>query len=55
MRPETLAQRVLTDVHSPNFLRINGPFSDVPAFYETFNIKPGQPMWRPEDKRVKIW
>ncbi len=54
-RPEALAQQVLTDVHSPNFLRVNGPFSDIPAFYKTFNIKPGQPMWRPEDKRVKIW
>ncbi len=54
-RPESLARQVLTDVHSPNFLRVNGPFSDLPAFYETFNIKPGQPMWRPADKRVKIW
>ena len=55
MRPELLARLVLTDVHSPNFLRVNGPFSDLPAFYKTFNIKPGQPMWRPPDKRVKIW
>ncbi len=54
-RPESLARQVLTDVHSPNFLRVNGPFSDVPAFYKTFDIKPGQPMWRPADKRVKIW
>ena len=54
-RPEALAQQVLTDVHSPNFLRVNGPFSDIPAFYKTFGIKPGQPMWRPADKRVKIW
>ncbi len=54
-RPEALAQQVLTDVHSPNFLRVNGPFSDVDAFYKAFNIKPGQPMYRPPDKRVKIW
>jgi putative endopeptidase len=54
-RPEALAQQVLTDVHSPNFLRVNGPFSDIPAFYKTFGIKPGQPMWRPPDKRPHIW
>jgi putative endopeptidase len=54
-RPEALAQQVLTDVHSPNFLRVNGPFSDVDAFYEAFDIKPGQSMYRPPDKRVKIW
>jgi putative endopeptidase len=54
-RPEALAQQVLTDVHSPNFLRVNGPLSDIPDFYESFNIKEGQPMWRAPDKRVKIW
>lgn len=54
-RPEALAQQVLTDVHSPNFLRVNGPLSDIPALYEAFGIKEGDPMWRPTDKRVKIW
>ncbi|MDR3626062.1 MAG: M13 family metallopeptidase [Ignavibacteriaceae bacterium] len=54
-RPEATANQVLTDVHSPNFLRVNGPFSDIPDFYEAFGIKEGQPMWRPSDKRVKIW
>jgi putative endopeptidase len=54
-RNESLAQRVMTDVHSPNFLRVNGPFSDIPQFYSDFNIKEGDPMWRPESNRVKIW
>jgi putative endopeptidase len=54
-RNESLAQQVMTDVHSPNFLRVNGPFSDIPEFYKAFDIKEGQPMWRPENKRVKVW
>lgn len=54
-RPEALAQQVLTDVHSPNFLRVNGPLSDIPAFYEAFGIKQVEPMWRSEQERVKIW
>ncbi len=54
-RPEALAQQVLTDVHSPEFLRVNGPLSDIPAFYEAFGVKEGEPMWRSPDKRVKIW
>jgi len=54
-RPESLAQQVLTDVHSPNFMRVNGPLSDIPAFYEAFGVKEGQPMWRTPDKLVKIW
>jgi putative endopeptidase len=54
-RPEALAQQVLTDVHSPNFLRVNGPFGDVDAFYEAFKIEPGRPMYIPPNKRVRIW
>ena len=54
-RTEALAQQVMTDVHSPNFLRVNGPLSDIPAFYDAFGVKEGQPMWRASDKRVKIW
>src|ERR1035437_7440890 len=54
-RNESLAQRVMTDVHSPNFLRVNGPYSDIPEFYSDFNIKDGAHLFRPENKRVKIW
>lgn len=54
-RKEALANQILTDVHSPRFLRVNGPFSDVPEFYEAFGIKKGDKMWVDPDKRVKIW
>lgn len=54
-RDEALAQQILTDVHSPEFLRVNGPLSNIPDFYKAFGIKEGQPMYRPENKRVKIW
>ena len=54
-RNESLAQRVMTDVHSPNFLRVNGPYSDITDFYSDFNIKEGTALYRPESKRVKIW
>lgn len=54
-RDEALANQILTDVHAPGFLRVNGPFSDVPEFYEAFHIKKGNKMWIDPDKRVKIW
>ncbi len=54
-RDASLAVQVMSDVHAPQFLRVNGPLSDVPAFYRAFNIKPGDPMWRPDSLRVKIW
>jgi putative endopeptidase len=55
IRPERLAQRLLTDVHSPAKYRVNGPFRNVPAFYDTYNIKPGDAMYLPDSARVKIW
>jgi putative endopeptidase len=55
IRPENLAVRVKTDVHAPSFLRANGPISNMPEFYEAFQVKPGQKMYRPEERRVKIW
>jgi putative endopeptidase len=54
-RNEALANQILTDVHSPGFLRVNGPFSDVPEFYEAFHITKGDKMWLDPEKRVKIW
>ncbi|MCX6317136.1 MAG: M13 family metallopeptidase [Bacteroidetes bacterium] len=50
-----LRSRLLTDVHSPAKYRVNGPFVDVDEFYTTFNIKPGDKMYRPDSMRVRIW
>lgn len=54
-RAERLARQVMTDVHSPAFLRVNGPLSNIPEFYEAFGVKPGGKMYRSDEKRVKIW
>jgi putative endopeptidase len=54
-REELLRSRLLTDVHSPAKYRVIGPFSDVDEFYTTFNVKPGDKMYRPDSLRAKIW
>ncbi|WP_111590978.1 M13 family metallopeptidase [Chitinophaga dinghuensis] len=54
-KKEELARRVLTDVHSPAKFRVNGPFSDVDAFYDVYGLKPGDGMYRPDSLRVRIW
>ncbi len=54
-RNEELATRLLTDVHSPAKYRVNGPFPNVPEFYEAFNVKPGNKMYIPDSMRVKLW
>jgi putative endopeptidase len=54
-RDEQLAKQIMTDVHAPPNLRVNGPLSDIPEFYKAFNVKPGDPMYRPDSLRAKIW
>ncbi len=54
-RDELLARRVMTDVHSPPFLRINGPMSNLKEFYNAFGVKEGDKLYRQESERVKIW
>ncbi|HWI24176.1 MAG TPA: M13 family metallopeptidase [Lysobacter sp.] len=54
-REQVLRSRLLSDVHAPAKWRVLGPMSNIPEFYEAFDIKPGQPMWRPEQERVRIW
>ncbi|HMK39081.1 MAG TPA: M13 family metallopeptidase, partial [Bacteroidota bacterium] len=55
IRDESLARQVMTDVHAPAFLRVNGPLANVPEFYRAFGVRPGDPMYRQDSLRVKIW
>ena len=55
IRPENLAVRVKTDVHAPSYLRVTGPASNLPQFYDAFGVKPGDGMYRPDSVRVAIW
>lgn len=54
-RDEELASRIMSDVHAPAFLRVNGPFSNIDDFYKAFHIVAGDKLYRPEADRVKIW
>ena len=53
--PETSAQLILTDSHSPGEFRTNGTVIQMEEFYKAFNIKEGDKMFLPENKRIKIW
>lgn len=54
-RPEEMATRIMTDPHSPNEWRCNGPLSNFDPFYNAFNIKPGDIMYRDPKYRAKVW
>ncbi len=54
-RDEELRRRLTTDPHSPDKQRCNIPLSNMPEFYEAFNVKEGDAMWRPAEARAKVW
>tara|TARA_R110002126_G_scaffold12196_2_gene53134 strand:- start:149 stop:2218 length:2070 start_codon:yes stop_codon:yes gene_type:complete len=54
-RDEALRQQVITGPHSPGMYRVLGVLSNMPEFYEAFDVKPGDAMYRDEEVRVKIW
>lgn len=54
-RPEEMASRLKTDPHSPNEYRCNVPVSNMEAWYQAFNIKETDKMYRPENERAMVW
>jgi putative endopeptidase len=55
MKDESIAQQIMMDVHAPAKFRVNGPLSNIPEFYKTFNIKEGDSMYQSDSLRVVIW
>lgn len=53
--PETAAQLILTDPHSPGMHRANGPVVNIDAWYEAFNVQPGDKMYKAPEQRIRIW
>jgi putative endopeptidase len=54
-RDQSLRNQVLTDPHSPSRYRVNGPARNVDAWYEAFNVQPGDALYLPPEQRVTIW
>ena len=54
-RPERLRQQMLTDPHSPERFRVNGPLPNVDAWYKAFNVQPGDKLYLPPEERVHLW
>jgi predicted metalloendopeptidase len=54
-RSEQSMMNQLEDNHAPGNYRALAPLQQVPAFYEAFNIKEGDPMWVAPEDRINIW
>jgi putative endopeptidase len=55
MKDEDLRLWINNNPHSPPMWRVNGPLMNSTPFYKAFNVQPGDKMYLPEDKRIKIW
>ena len=55
MKDEFLRLWINNNPHSPPMWRVNGPLMNNPHFYEAFNVKQGDTMYLPEEKRIHIW
>ena len=55
IRDAELQLMLRTNPHSPDRFRTLVPLSNVQAFYDAFDIKPGDKMYRPPEERVEVW
>ena len=55
IRDKELMRRIKEDVHSPGIARVNGVMSNIPEYYEVFNINEKDALFLAPDKRAKIW
>lgn len=46
---------VNTNPHSPAMWRVNGPLMNFTPFYEAFDVKEGDKMYKPESERITVW
>ncbi len=54
-REESVRAQILNNPHSTPMYRVNGPVSNIPAFYQAFNVQPKDPMYRADSIRVQVW
>ncbi len=54
-RDAVLLTWIKSDPHSPDEFRVTGVVRNHPAFYSTFDVKPGDKMYLPPEQRVSIW
>ncbi len=53
--PEGIMNLNMNDVHAQSFHRINGALPHIDAWYEAFDVQPGDSLYLAPEERVKIW
>lgn len=55
MTDEVVKYLLTVDVHSPNYARVNAALPMIDAWYKAFNVKKGDKMFVPNNKRAHVW
>ena len=55
IRDEEIRNRTKSDPHSLGKWRVDGTLPHIDAWYEAFNIQPGDALYLEPEKRAKIW
>ena len=53
--PQVVDYLVKVDVHSPNQARVNAALPHIDAWYKAFNVKKGDKLFIPKNKRAHVW
>ena len=53
--PEEEIRLTKIDPHSLGIYRVNQALKNIDAFYEAFNVQPGDPMYIAPEERVVVW
>lgn len=54
-KEEALRNALMNDPHCPAKFRAIGPLENLDSFHSAFQIEKGDPMFKPEGERIKIW
>jgi len=54
-REEQARQYLITDPHSPEWVRINAIVRNFDEWYRAFDVKPGDKLYLAPADRVRIW
>ena len=55
IREAEILKRTKTDPHSLGRWRVNASLRNIQPFFDAFDIKEGDPMFRPVEERIVIW
>jgi putative endopeptidase len=52
---DSIRQQIVSNAHAPEPYRVNGVVRNMDAWYQAFNVKPGDRLFLAPESRVRIW